>query len=557
MKYGINILFLLLLLFLTIDSASQTNESPSQLADSASGGIKYFQLSGEAGVSAELYSISSRERRRPSSSGMIFFRPTLTLFENFDVSFDILLSTEGSSTRQSINQLAIHPEWSWGKAHIGDFAHEFSLLTLSGVNIRGAGIELYPWNLRFQAVGGQIQSAINDGPYNSVFSRYIGGFKLGYGNMESSFFDLNIIRVRDNVASLPGNLFNDTTVYAQLITPQENLVLGFNTEVKLFDNMIKFTGEAAGDIYTRDMFSRDLESDKIPSIAKSIYKVNISTNLDYAYSTQVDFNYDVVNAKAGYSIINPGYTSLGISSIINDRKTINLGGGIRLLENKLTLQGSFQSQSDNLLSQKIYTTSRTNVNLTATVRPLNELNLTLGTMINSMENDASSDTFKVDNVNSTYMLNATSQFLVFKQSQVIVFSYTTQNAKDNNIFRKGSGVKVQNILFSITSTIDPSWSVSPSVMINILDMPLIRKTTTSNYNLRINNKMMSNKLSSSIVLGYTSSENIKSTVLGITSAFSITSADAVSLNLRSSFNELKNASEFNEHKANFTFTHRF
>lgn len=557
MKCGINILVLLLLLFLTIDSFSQTNESPPQLADSTSGGIKYFQLSGEAGVSAELYSISGRERRRPASSGMIFFRPTLTLFENFDVSFDILLSTEGSSTRQSINQLAIHPEWSWGKAHIGDFAHEFSLLTLSGVNIRGAGIELYPWNLRFQAVGGQIQSAVNDGPYNSVFSRYLGGVKLGYGNMESSFFDLNIIRVRDNVASLPRNLFNDTTTFAQLITPQENFVLGFNTEIKLFDNMIKFTGEAAGDIFTRDMFSRDLESDKIPSIAKSIYKVNISTNLDYAYSTQLDFNYDIVNAKAGYSIINPGYTSLGLSSIVNDRKTINLGGGIRLLENKLTLQGGFQSQSDNLLSQKIYTTSRTNVNLTATVRPINELNLTLGTMINSMENNASSDTFKVDNVNSTYMLNATSQFLMFKQSQVIVFSYTTQDAKDNNIFRKGSDVNVQNILFSLTSTIDPSWSVSPSVMFNILEMPLIGKTTTSNYNLRINNKMMNNKLSSSIVLGYTSSENIKSTVLGITSAFSITSADAVSLNLRSSFNELKNASEFNEHKANFTFTHRF
>ncbi len=557
MKFRINIVALLILLSLQIDSASQTNESSPSIADSTSGSVKYFQLSGEAGISGELYSISGRERRRPSSSGMIFFRPTLTLFENFDLSFDLLLSTEGSSTRQSINQLAIHPEWSWGKAHLGDFAHEFSPLTLSGINIRGAGIELYPWSLRFQVVGGQVQKAINDGPYNSVFSRYLTGVKLGYGKPESSFFDLNVIRVRDNVASLPRNLFNDTTAFAQLVTPQENLVLGMNTEIKLFDNMIKFTGEAAGDIFTRDMFSRDLETDKIPSAVKSLYKINISTNLDYAYSTQLDFNYDIVNAKLGYSLINPGYTSLGLTSIINDRKTINFGAGVRLLDNKLTLQGSFQTQSDNLLSQKLYTTTRSNINFTITGRPINELNLTFGTMINSMENDASSDTFRVDNINSTYMVNATSQFLMFKQSQVIVLSYTTQNAEDNNIFRKGNGVTVQNILFSVTSTITPNWSVSPSIMFNILDMERTGTTSTSTINFRVNNKMFNNKLSSSVALGYTNSESIQSTVIGFTSAYALTSADAVSFNLRSSFNNLKNTSDFNEHKANFTYTHKF
>ena len=557
MKCRISLLVLLFLLLFSIDSTSQTNESPPSPTDSTSRSIKYFQLSGEAGLSGELYSISGRERRRPASSGMIFFRPTLTLFENFDISFDILLSTEGSSSRQSINQIAVHPEWSWGKAHIGDFAHEFSPLTLSGINIRGAGIEMYPGNFRLQIVGGQTQSAINDGPYNSVFSRYLTGFKIGYGNTESSLFDLNIIRVRDNVASLPRELLNDSTVFAQLITPQENLVVGFNTEIKLFDNMLKFTGEAAGDIYTRDMFSRNLDADDIPSIVKSIYKANISTSLDYAYSTELDFNYDIVNAKAGYSIINPGYTSLGLSSFINDRKTITLGGGVRLLENKLTLQGSFQSQSDNLLSQKLYTTSRTNINLTATVRPINELNLTFGTMVNSMENDATSDTFKIDNVNSTYMFNSTAQFQLFKLNQVIVLSFTTQNAEDNNIFRKSYSINVKNILFSITSYLNPQWSLSPSLMFNILDMENFGKSTTSNYNLRVNNRILNNRLSNSVSFGYTTSDNIKSTILGITSAFSITPADAVSFNLRSSFNKLKSSSEFNEHKANFSFTHRF
>ena len=93
-----SILFILILSVLSLNIKAQEakdDSSSAKLSDIISPSI--VNISGEAGFSGELYSISGRDARRPGASGRVFIRPTLTLFNNFSVNFDIFLSTEGSS----------------------------------------------------------------------------------------------------------------------------------------------------------------------------------------------------------------------------------------------------------------------------------------------------------------------------------------------------------------------------------------------------------------------------------------------------------------------------
>ncbi|GIV45866.1 MAG: hypothetical protein KatS3mg036_0684 [Ignavibacterium sp.] len=84
--------------------------------DSLSAGFikKNFNITGEIGAYGELYSITGQQARRPKSSGRIYFRPTLELFGLLQIPFEFLISSEGSSARQNINQFGINPSWEWG-----------------------------------------------------------------------------------------------------------------------------------------------------------------------------------------------------------------------------------------------------------------------------------------------------------------------------------------------------------------------------------------------------------------------------------------------------------
>lgn len=548
----------------SIDTSGTGSQSSSVLEKIVSPSI--VKLTGEAGVYGELYSIKGRDKRRPSSSGRIFFRPTLTLFENFSINFDVMLSTEGNDARQQINQVGIHPEWGWGKLHLGDFSHEFSRFTLSGVTIRGAGVELHPGILRFQAVGGQTQRAVEAGPYSSTYSRYLAGLKLGIGNEDSYFVDLNIIRAKDNTASLPAGLFvrDSSSSSSQFgITPQENIAMGLNTEFRLFNNMIRFAAEGAASVFTRDMNSttftaEEIKDNGLPGFINNIYKLRISTNADFAYNTEIGFNHNIVTARLAYSVINPGYTSLGLGSFINDKRNVNFNSSLRLLDNRLTLQGNFQLQNDNLLKQKLNTTTRTAYSVTANIRALRELSFVLNTMQNIMANDSKNDTTKIKNVNSAYSVNMMLQLNLFNLNHSISAAYSTQQAEDQNILRKGNEVNSNNISMNINTIVNKYLTVSPGITINTVDVKNRSKNTTSSYNLRVSSRMFNSKLSNSFNVTYTDAATTSSIIM-LQSAYSLTSVDNITFSVRSSFYQGKDNPNlsYQEHKANLGYTHRF
>ena len=192
--------------FLVISSVYQINvyAQNSNDADSTKSFFaKNIYVTGDIGAYSELYSISGRDKRRPSATGRIYFRPTLHLFNLIDIPFEFLISTEGSSARQNINQFGINPTWSWGNLHLGDFNESFSNYSLGGINIRGAGLTITPGQFSLSVVGGYTQRAVQGGASNGSYDRYLYGAKIGLGKSSGSNFNLLFLRVRDKPSSLP------------------------------------------------------------------------------------------------------------------------------------------------------------------------------------------------------------------------------------------------------------------------------------------------------------------------------------------------------------------
>jgi hypothetical protein len=503
----------------------------------------------------------------------------LTILQNLSVSFDLLYSPEGSSSQRQINQFALHPKWGWGAAHVGDFSHHFSNFTLSGVTIRGVGIELYPqlpipftdWKIpvRWHMVGGRSQQAMESGPYSSTYARYLGAMKLGFGGMEGGgYLDLHIVRVKDDVNSLPQEVFNPsntgsptgiTGVVTGTIRPQENLVLGLSSFIPLFQGRLTFRGEATGSAFSRDLFSPTITFNGLSSAVNGIYSLRLSSNADYAYTGEVGLSIHPVSLFAKFTQVGPGYVSLGVPSLINDYSALQGSLGLQLFGNRLSLQGGLQLQRDNVVSQKLFTTSRNTFSLAISTRPFDRVSIGFNGMENIITSDAQSESLRTNNVVRSLSANANFQFNVMGLEQSLSTSYVLQASEDLNITRRGHGVTSNNVGGTLTTRISRLWSVSTGISYTGTDIQSQGLRSMVNMNCRLNGKFLNSRLSSSTSLDYSTSETSRITNVSAQASYPITRDDILSTLLRaSSFRSTASLSSgFTDYSGSLSYAHRF
>lgn len=198
---------------------------------------KNFVLSGDISAYTEYFKTNNSFARRPPSTGRIIFRPTLSLFGLFQIPFEFLISTEGSSARQDINQYGINPRWSWGSIYLGDYSMEFSRYTLGGLKIRGAGLELFPGYFRLSVAAGLTKRAVPGGAQDGSYKRFMYSAKIGYGNESSSYIDLIFVRVKDEITSLEQDLKSIT-----VLTPNGQDILEIGSIVPITWNSYGING---------------------------------------------------------------------------------------------------------------------------------------------------------------------------------------------------------------------------------------------------------------------------------------------------------------------------
>jgi hypothetical protein len=97
------------------------------------------------------------------------------------------------------------PQFGWATFHLGSHTPQYSNLSAGDYQIFGAGFDLRPGQLRFSSSAGIVQRAIDPDTVNGIpgaYARWIYMTKIGYGDEAGSLVDLNIIRLRDDPASI-------------------------------------------------------------------------------------------------------------------------------------------------------------------------------------------------------------------------------------------------------------------------------------------------------------------------------------------------------------------
>lgn len=334
------IIFVLLVIFLCAELFAQDN-SPSSQNPSGNFIRKNFQIFGDMGVYGELYKVSGQQNRRPPSTGRIFFRPTIELFSLIQIPFEFLISTEGSSARQNINQFGINPRWSWGSLNIGDFSTEYSIFTLSGVLIRGGGITLTPGNFRFSTVAGFTSRAVAGGAQDGSFKRFLFASKIGYGNESDSYLDLILVRAKDDIKSL-----NQKEKTITIISPNGNDVLNIGESVSIVYNSFGITGNVRIELSRDGGFNYEIIANDYPNVGfynwtvtgpptfQALIKV---VSIDDSTVYDISDNFFTIGSGVQTSIA-PSATNIINKNAVTPQENLVVGtkGKISFLKNKLT-----------------------------------------------------------------------------------------------------------------------------------------------------------------------------------------------------------------------------
>lgn len=431
-------------------------------------------FSGQASVVGEMYGHSGVQARRPANAWRTSIAAQAVLFGQIRLGVDVLVSTAGAQVRQNINQFGLNPSWSWGTLHLGDFSRSYSSLTIQGVRIRGAGIDLRPGIFRFSIQGGRVQRTVSAGADGSAYRRNLVAAKLGLGRETGTFLDLDVVKAKDDIHSLEQSLFVVDSILVDTIPeglrpqvgtrPQENLTTGLNGQLMLLDRRLVLKGEAAVALITRDLLAPEVGSGGgAVSLLSKVQPIRLSTSGDYSYKVDGTLSLQRGSVRGGYEYIGPGYTSLGLPYLINDRQSYHAGGNVRMLGNRLSLQGQVRHQTNNLASQKRGTITRNTANASTVVQLGSRATAMLSGMLNTIVGDASSDTFAVNSRSTA--LNAMTSLRGHLVGLPTVLSVTVgfQHTTDSNPIRPAPAVSAENVTTALQFQITPAISLAPSI----------------------------------------------------------------------------------------------
>jgi len=529
-----------------------------------------LRFQGQVGTYFELYDVSGRQAQRPSSTARLLLNSQVILFGSVEMGVDVLASTEGGSTvgnaavprRQQLNQIGLSPRWSWGRAYLGAFSDAYTPLTWSGTQLQGAGFNINPGLLRFAAFGGRSQRSVAAGATYGAFDRTMVGGRLGIGRQADdgeggSFLDLIFLRASDDASSLPPpaepldegppDLFADTLpapVNSFAVTPQENVVLATAGALSLFDGTLQLRGELGGSLHTRDKRASALDEetlDRYPSFLRNFLTPRLSTTGDYAYTTEVRLRFDELpgatprsprslDLSAEYRYIGPGYVSLGVPSLHSDQRAVELQSRLRFRRWSLSLGGL--RQRDNLIGQKLATTTRTRLTSHFFVRPMRRWTATFRGALLTMGNDAADPQRVIDYTN---WIAETGQTVMLSRRGLVrrvAVRYAFRASGDAGPRRANSELVAHSV--SVQTLIHPTARLGVTPSLGVVESrsggPDWR--TRATYGLAARYSLLEGRWSSSASVSNATLENASSIQASLASRFRLTERDDITLRLR-------------------------
>ena len=476
-------------------SHAQPSPPPQQPSPSPPPPIR---LEGGISLSSELYSSTGISERRPKQSYRAILSPTLVIYDQIRLPFEIFYTNDDRGYRQPFNQFGMSPTlWGWLTLHGGYFSSRLSELSFGDMRLMGGGVELTPGDFRLSVLYGRSQMAVDADTVNGVrglYERTIIAAKVGIGAENASYVHLNFVRAWDDSTSLR-NAPPD-------VTPVENVVVSLSYGFPLFDDEVRLTGETAVSAFSSDTRSPE-EGDIGGTFLQSIFTPRRSSQFDGATTLTLGITPSSVFAiNLNGKWVGPGYVTLGYFQLPNDVFETTIAPTFRLLESRLTVRGSFGLRFNNLRENRYSTTRRTIGNVFLSAQPSQDFGLDVQYANYGMRSNPRNDTLRIDNITQSFSVSPRYSFPAFGGSGTALVSYARQDYTDYNTI---TGTLSDNRSNSGTAM----WTLFFPSSLNLTTSLMYTEATTSAYSMSIAGlnetigyAFFDNRLSTSVTFGY-------------------------------------------------------
>ncbi|MBI5215578.1 MAG: hypothetical protein HY960_07470 [Ignavibacteriae bacterium] len=355
----------------------------------------------------------------------------------------VFASSEEQTDRQPVNRYFIEAKTPWFRIGYGDDYPVFPSMIMSGKRLRGVSSNLKLGFFNVDVASGDVIRTIegeairifskdsltfvqNDttrpnptgafGPYDTTngnnfwaeyrygtFKRQLTAVRPSFGGGESFQLGFTYLKSKDDVGSLKYG-----------IKPQENLVLGSDIFIGMFDRKLQLTAQGGASVFNSNIQKGNITDAQIDSlftdadsadkrkdfkdirdivskyitvnenlVPLSIDKISSITSYEGGIALDMFDNY----LKGTYLFHGSQYQSFGQTYFRKDVKGFNVFDRLRLIKNQLFLTGSFEQLKDNTDETKLATTTFTNWNGSVAYYPrFNFPNITVGYGQNTSSN---------------------------------------------------------------------------------------------------------------------------------------------------------------------------
>jgi len=292
---------------------------------------------------------------------------------------------------------------------------QYSDYTVSGAQIKGLNLEYNPGNFYLALAGPYNNKAI----VGSTYQRYMVTGRIGYGKKDYSHIYMTMMYAQDAESSIEP-VINST----QILTPQENFLVGLQGDLNLFNNKLKLRGEAAGSGITNDLQAPgfDVNSLELGCFTKSAYNffdifININSSTSASYFYKFSAIYDEVSTStkliAELERIQPGYVSLGSPDKADDKFQLKFSAESKFFNNQLSARASLKRIEDNLGGiYKAFTTEQWFLSFLLNLRFKNYPTFTVNYSPQILKNDAVNNLLKLSNFNNNLNITASYPFRI-------------------------------------------------------------------------------------------------------------------------------------------------
>jgi len=403
-----------------------------------------YQFSNRNNIDSEL----------PRNFFNLAFNPVF-VFHDIPFSFNIYFDTKQNDIRQGINSYSLQLEprllddliskknrrgnsvkgylkflSDFDVLSFGEVFPYYSKHTLSGLNLTGIDIKYNPGLLYLAFSGLNNLKAIEEFSY----ARKILAGKVGIGGERESHFHFTVLKAWDDENSLnPEKITNG-------ITPQENLLVGTDAKLMLFNDKLIVKGEIVGSIHTRDKTSPIVEGKDVPEFLKFIIDPRISTSVDYMYIIKSILKIDKTDTKISGTLesIGPGYTSLGALNLRNDLRGLNIKIEQMFYNRQILLSAAMERENNNVGSYNSTTETMNNYSFNMKLNFENFPYIIFDYRPFTITNNEEVDSLLLDNRSSVFTLMAGVNDLnedFYYLTNFIISSINSKSTQDINDYK--------------------------------------------------------------------------------------------------------------------------